>query len=212
MLAALLRACRDTLREDLIDFYDNDDPTTQENRRKLNCKVMVDERPVPNCGEEFISLFGAHHRAREVWHQTAIEEEYGIVIAVTHKVAKSPFHHRGETSYILDDDEFIVSWMSLEQRCREIVGLLDKNYTLLRSAEAMFNHANAYSEPLVWVSTDAVPQAVGAEHFSAFHTAVDTHGQLPGEPEADDTYGFMMRIHFDRAIRFQPKGEYDTAP
>lgn len=214
-LAALAKAVRDTLRTDLTRFYDDNSDTIQAKNRAANCRVMPDEKPTPACGDEFISVYGNILRPRSTELNTAIEEQYGIIIAVTRRISSIPFDDRGEVGYITDGDFYLTDWMSVEGRCREIVGLLDKNYELLRAAEEFFNNQNGYSEPLYWVGTDAAPTQVGAEHFHAYHAGIDAAlsneiHQLPGVPEADPVYGLLMKVRFDGAIRFQPKGEYDT--
>lgn len=205
--AALCIAARDRLRSSLTNFYST---SAQKN---ANCRVMVNHHPTPSAGEEFIAIYGGNHRPRETWHQTVIEEQFGFVVAVTRRVALIPRDHRGEAGGYVEDAAFNIAWTSLEQRCREIVGFLDKNYTFMQEANALFNHQNGFSEPAYWIGTDPSPTEVGAEHFCASHVSVNReHYQLGGIPDADDVYGLLMHVRFDGAIRFQPNSEYDTAP
>lgn len=207
-LSALLQATRNTLREELTNFYG-----TNVAKKNASCRIMPSDLPAPNCGEEFIAIYGGTHRPRQIWPIVAIEEQFGIVIAVTRRASFTPRDHRGENLYILSD-EYSSDMMSLEARCREIVGLIDKNYQLLRDADALFDNAAGFSEPLVWVGTDPNPTEVGAEHFCAYHSAISESGMnepipLPGIPHAEDIYGLLMHIRFDEAVRLQHSNLYD---
>lgn len=215
--AALAIAIRDTLRENLDNFYENDDAPTQTRLRAANCRVMPNHFPAPDCSDEFIAIYGTKHSPRNTWIHTAIEEEFGLAVAVTRRINLVPRDRRGEVGYISDPDVYAASWKDIAARCREIIGLLDKSYALLREAETHFNHENGFSEPLYWSGADAAPTEVGAEHFCAYHTALNQRGDnfdlegLGGIPEVDDTYGLLMHLRFDGAIRLQARGEFDTA-
>ena len=208
----LCLATRDLLRSDLTNFYSSGSLAA------ANCRVMLSHCPTPNCGEEFIAIYGASHRPRDPYNYVAIEEEFGIVVAVTRRCALVPGDHRGEAAYLRDDSRFMLDWEAIESRCREIVGLIDKNYQLLRNAELLFSTDQRYGfqEPLVWTNTDAQPEEVGAEHFCAYHAGIDQEGSnelagLPGMPQADDVYGLLMHVRFDHATRFQHSNSYDKA-
>jgi hypothetical protein len=207
-VAALAMATRDLLRAQLTDFYDTPD-SEKEARRKTNCRVMPDERPAPNCGQEFIAINARSHQPIQTGATVAIEEKIGFVIAVTRKVADVPQDARGEAAWIIDDDQYLVSWKSIEERCREIAGLIDKNYQLLRNADALFEADNGFSEPLFWTGTDPMPQQVGESHFSSYPSGLpDPMLGIPA-PEADPVSGLVMRVYFDGAVRFQDSAAYD---
>ena len=195
-LAAYAIAVRNHLRSNLTEFYS----TTLE--KNTNCRVMEDEKPVPNCGQEFIAIYGNAHHPGQTRMMTGIEELYDITVAVTLRVANVPKDRRGEASYVDDpNDSFTTPWMTLEERCREIIGMLDKNYTVLLAANQFFTADNGFTEPLLWLSTDAKPKLVGADHFYAHHE------QIPG---SDDVFGMLMEIRFGEAVRLQETANFDT--
>jgi hypothetical protein len=207
-LAALALATRNKLRADLTDFYDHTDEPTQTRNRAYNCRVMPDNRPAANCGQEFIAVYGGRHRPRNEHLISAIDEEMGLIVAVSLKLAVVPHDYRGEAGYV-HDDQFTLGWKTIEARCREIIGLIDKNYQLLRDADTFFNADAGFSEPLVWSYSDPSPQIVYADHFQAYHSGVDSGGSLPGQPEADDEYGLLMHVHFNGAVRMQHNSKFD---
>jgi hypothetical protein len=210
-ISALALATRDYLRDNLTNFY-----TGESGLIAQSCRVMPNHHPPAMCGDEFIAIYGSVYRPREVWIQTAIEEQFGLTIAITRRINLVPRDSRGEIGYIIDPDQYADGWKSIDARSREIVGLLDKNYALLRLAEALFDNENGFSEPLYWVGTDPAPTEVSNEHFCAYHAGINNDNSnnvsgLPGIPEADDVYGLLTHIRFDGAIRFQPNTEYDIA-
>lgn len=174
---------------------------------------MPNHYPAANAGDEFIAIYGASHSPLETF-DTAVEEEFGFDVAVSLRIPAIPRDARGELGYVYDSDLYVLGQKSIEARCREIVGMFHKNYTFMQACNALFNNENGFSEPLAWRGTDAVPTEVGAEHFCAYHAAINPAGGndtlgLPGIPEADPMYGLLMHIHFGGAIRFQPLTEYD---
>lgn len=196
-MAALCIATRNLLRENLGGFY------TSKEMREANCRVMPDEKPAPNCGEEFISIYGSHHRPRAHHLLSAIEEEFGVTVAITRRVRVIPTDQRGETGWIHDRDPYYRYWKSLEARAREIVGLVDKNYQLLVNANKLFSANFGFSEPLVWQGNDPAPVELKADHFHSLGE------EVPFGTEGDPTYGFLLRVYFSGAIRYQPNNIYD---
>lgn len=213
-IAALTLAARNRLRANLTGFYANADNTIHTNRAAANCRVMPNAFPAANAGDEFIAVYGAYHRPRDTF-DLAVEEEYGFAVAVSLRVPAVPRDLRGELGYVYDSDQYVLGQKTIEARCREIVGLFHKNYTFTRECDALFQNENGFSEPFWWKNSDAVPTEVGAEHFCAYHAAINPKGGndtlgLPGIPEADPIYGLLMHIQFGGAIRFQPLTEYDV--
>lgn len=216
-LSALTRAVRNHLRTNLTNFYDSDNllfPGRQELNRKNNCRVMPDHHPVADCGQEFIAIHGSELRPTETDFGVAIEESFGLTVSVTRKISRVPKRHRGELGYILDDDEFTIDWTSIEARCRQIVGMVDKNYTLMQTANSLMDVRHPFIEPLRWLGTDPAPKQVDATHFCAYHVSLGVRPTasvtpLGPAPEADEIYGLLMQIRFGRAIRFQRNDEYD---
>lgn len=175
---------------------------------------MPNHHPPADCGDEFIAVYGSVHRYRDPRPETAIDEQLGLTVAVTRRINMVPADYRGEAGYIADDDLYALGWKSIEARCREIAGLIDKNYDLLVAADLLHAGGNTFSEPLYWLGTDPAPQEVGAEHFCAWHAGIDRLGSnavssLPGIPTADNTYGLLMHVKFDGAVRFQPATTFD---
>src|SRR5688572_14783821 len=126
-LAAYTVAIRNHLRTNLTDFYS----TVTEKVR--NCKVMVDEVPTASCGQEFIAVYGsAWYPNSQLDH--ALDEKFGVTVAVSRKIAVIPPDRRGELGYVVpdfgaingseEDETFYGAWASTESRCREIVKLL----------------------------------------------------------------------------------------
>lgn len=213
-LASLALATRNLLRADLTEFYDNADAPTQLRHRAANCRVMPNHHPPADCGDEFIAIYGALHRPRQPFPEVATDEQFGLTVAVTLRINSVPATERGEAGYVTDPDLYALGWKTIEARCREIIGLIDKNYDLLVDANILHNTENGFSEPLHWVGSDAAPQEVGAEHFCAWHAGINQLNtnavvNLPGMPTADDTYGLLMHIRFDGAVRFQPATVFD---
>lgn len=204
-IAAYTLATRNHLRFYLENFYDND---LQSKRR--NCKAQLDEHPTADCGQEFISLYGDYHKPNTPNTIQAIDENFGITVAISRKISLIPQDYRGELGYFnahtvpltdivgTDDyDRFYASWVSLEQRCREIVGLVAGEHRgiLMQAANALLTDGGYISEPLLWKGTDARPTQVGPDHF---------YGYQDNPPhDADPIFGLMMKIHFGDAVRFQ---------
>lgn len=201
-IAAYATAVRNYLRQNLTDFYaDNADAIA------ANCKVMVDEHPTPNCGQEFISIYGSYHQPKERNPMQAIEEEFGLTIAVSRKIAVVPPDYRGELGYISDKvnsiipsddlDAFLTAYKSVEGRCREIVKFLHggDRYSIMNDANGILVNECPITEPLVWLGTDPAPTQVGPDFF---------WGTYQREPNwTDDVFGLVMKVYFGEAIRFQ---------
>lgn len=201
-------AVRDYLRSNLTNFYGGD--ATFINR---NCKVMLDEQPTADCGQEFISIYGSYHQPHTKNLMQALDEEFGLTIAVSRKIAIVPPDYRGEMGYIsdkalplnvtpADEDNWILSWASTESRCREIVKLLagSARYSIMQNANDTLNEGSPFTEPLIWHGTDAAPRPVGPEHFYSF-------ASMP--KDADPTFGLLMKVHFGGAVRMQPIADLD---
>jgi hypothetical protein len=201
-LAAYALAVRNHLRTNLTSFYNNVVPEQQAANRALNCRITQDDRPTPQSGQEFISIRGVSWQPGPLRLMQAVEERFAVTIAITHRVAFMPFDYRGEANYLRDEDKFTLAQVSLESRCREIIRLLEKNYTVMQAANALFDADNGFSEPLIWTGCDAEPQIVDADHFTATH---DPTGKLLD----DEQYGLLMRIRFGEAVRFQPLSVFD---
>jgi hypothetical protein len=209
-VAAYARAVRDHLRSNLSNFYDKGA------EKRGNCKVMLNERPAANCGQEFISIYGSTLQARDKYLMQAVEEVVGITVAVSRKISFVPPDYRGELGYLnlheipltedpgehTEFDRFYEAWVSVEQRCREIVRLLvgRDRYTVMQEANALLE-GSPFTEPLLWQGTDAVPREVGPEHFWGY--------QEP-QKDSDNVFGLLSKVYFGDAIRMQPISDLDT--
>lgn len=216
-LRALALATRNALRENLTNFYDVNTEglsaaeaaaalATQTRRREANCRVMPGPHPPPNSGQEFIAIYGAAHRPNSQ-PLVAIDERLDLTIAVTLRCGNIPRDHRGEVGYINDEEVYTAGWKTVEERCREIVGLVHMQYTLLRDANLLVGRDLGFTEPLVWLGTDAVPQEVDGSFFCAWHGGTPP---APPLPESDTTYGLVMKVQFGSAVTFQPQHQYDV--
>ena len=210
-VSAYALATRNHLRYYLNNFHGNN--AEAKNR---DCKVMLDEHPTADCGQEFIAIYASYHKAHTPNPMQAIDEEFGLTVSVARKISLIPPDYRGELGYIDavatgltssygtdDNDRFISSWSSLEARCREIVGHCcgTKRYELMNSANQLMNGVE-FSEPLIWENTDPVPQAVGPEFFWGYQD------EMP--PDADKIFGLVMKVHLIGAVRLQGVDSYDV--
>ena len=216
-VSAYALATRNHLRFYLSNFYGNDLEAKQR-----DCKVMLDEHPTADCGQEFISIYGAYHKAHTPNPMQAIDEEFGLTISVARKIALIPPDYRGELGYLStyptyldisygedDNDRFVAGWASVEQRCREIVGLCcgKKRYELMHSANAYLTDNNivgtgvGFTEPLIWQNTTPVPNAVGPEFFWGYQ------GDMP--QDADKIFGLVMKVNLVGAVRIQSVDDFD---
>lgn len=205
---AYCTAVRDHLRDNLTNFY-GDDPTYI----ARNCKVMYDEQPTADCGQEFIAIYGDHHKPHSTNLMQALDEEFGITVAVSRKIAVIPPDYRGEMGYINDklmpsavstgdNDRWLATWSSVEGRCREIVKLIagSGRYTLMQNANTVLAEGGPITEPLLWLGTDAAPRPVGPEHFYSY-------ADIP--EGADPVFGLLMKVYFGKAVRMQPIADLD---
>lgn len=207
-IVAYAGAVRNYLRENLTNFYDDDATSIAR-----NCKVMYDEQPTADCGQEFIAIYGSYHQPKERNLMQALEEEFGITIAVSRKIADVPPDYRGELGYtdlkLLpdvvpqdDQDRWYATHVSVEARCREIVRLLmgEDRYLLMQQANALLLGGSPITEPLLWIGTDPKPSTVGPDHFYSYDNL---------DPDADPIFGLTMKVYFGEAIRMQPVSDLD---
>jgi hypothetical protein len=205
-IAAYATAVRNHLRSNLNNFYDGDVTSIV-----ANCKVMPDEHPTASCGQEFISIYANYHVGRDFMQ--GIEEELGLVVAVSRKIAWVPPDYRGEKGYldthsliIEDTDEelnFERAWSSTEARCREIVKLVvgEDRYELMVAANALLNSGSPFTEPLKWQRSDAAPRQVSADFFISYYEPIQ---------DSDPFFGLVQKVYFGGAKRLQPIGDLDV--
>ena len=205
---AYCTAVRNHLRENLQNFY-----TGSADAVDRNCKVMYDEQPTADCGQEFIAIYGSYHKPHTDNLMQAIDEEFGLNVSVSRKISVVPPDYRGELGYLTlknlpesvtedDAERWNSAWLGTETRCREIVKLLvgPDRYSVMNSANAILTTGSPITEPLIWLGTDAVPRRVGPEHFYSY-------ADIP--PDADPIFGLVMSIYFGKAVRMQPSYDLD---
>lgn len=209
--AAYATAVRNYLRTNLTSFYEDQDA-----QKAANCKVMLDEKPAANCGQEFIAIYGSFHQPPQKKLMNAIDEEFGLTIAVSRKIAVIPPDYRGELGYINvhtipertppeDLEVWTPAWISVEERCREIVKLLmaDDKYLIMKDANTLLPGGSPFTEPMEWLHTDSYPRQVGPEHFTSFDEL---------EQDADPIFGLVMKVYLGGARRLQPTSDLDRIP
>lgn len=207
-IAVYCTAVRDFLRSNLTNFYAGE--TSHIHR---NCKVTYDEQPTADCGQEFIAIYGAYHQPNNKNLMQALDEDFGITIAVSRKIAVVPPDYRGELGYTNsqtlppnvstpDTDRWLSSWSSTEARCREIVKLVcgGNRYAIMDAANQLLTQGGPFTEPMLWLGTDAVPRPVGPEHFYSY--ADLSQG-------ADPVFGLVMKVQLGGAVRMQPAADLD---
>ena len=207
-IAAYATAVRNHLRQNLTNFYDG-----VEDHINRNCKVMVDDKPTADCGQEFISIYGSYHQPKNRNLMQALEEEFGLTISISRKIAVVPPDYRGELGYLdiqslpertpeEDKDTWHAAWVSVEARAREIVRLLmgEYRYQLMQEANALLDLGSPITEPLLWTGTDPAPREVGPDHFYSYDNL---------DPDADPVFGLVMKVYFGEAIRMQPISDLD---
>lgn len=193
-LSAWLIATRDHLRDNLTNFYS----TGAE--KYANCLVMPDERTTPSAGREFIGIYGNQWSPVQQKPMLAADEAFGFTIAVTHRTGFILQDRIGETVYSGADGTYINSYLSLEGRLREILGLVHGNYELLRLVGLLEYGDIKSQETVYWSGSDAKPREVGPEHFLSDTSQASLSMQSVGQ---------MMEIRFSGAGRLQTISYHD---
>lgn len=216
-IASYATAVRNYLRSNLSDFYGNltndivADPIVAANRAR-NCKVMLDERTTADSGQEFIAIYASTHKSRGDLMQ-AIDEEFGLIVAISRKIALIPPDYRGEKGFLdlqplaIDDpdeeDQFLTTWKNTEARCREVVKLLEGSarYEIMYNANVLIGLTGGpFTEPLLWERTDATPRQVDSNHFYYYDKL---------EIDRDPVFGLVQKIYLGGAVRMQPISDLD---
>jgi len=184
---SLLHPClavRNILRENLTSFYDNTDHATQTKRRAANCKYMPDARPAPSAGKEFVSVYCRDWTPLNPRDSYALEEEFTITVAVTHRTGEIPFDRIGEVAILRDEDIFVQQTYTIEARIREIVRLLHQDYvTYIAALNALLGTKQSAYDKLWFTGADPRPRIVGPDHF---------HGVSSDEAIT----GLLWEVHF----------------
>lgn len=203
-LVAPCIAVRNILRSSLTNFYDqtaaelanSNDLTGQVRRRKALVKIMPDERPAPNAGREFISIYASGWEIID--NQTyGFHERVTVTVALTHRYGDVPYDRLGEAAYMADEDVFIQQYKTISDRLREIVLLIHGDFTLYEAQMTALLSVDVSSvakalqsnyDKLYFTGADAKPKIVGPDHF--FATSSD---KSPS--------GLLMRANFQGSSR-----------
>ena len=153
------------------------------------CHVMPGPEPMPSCGQKFIAVYGHSWNASpdDFNASEALVEWYGFTCAVSFRSSYVPFDRFGEELYVK-------ALTGIEDFCREIMGNLHLNQSILNATNALINseqnpfHRDGMLEQPRWASTDANPMLVGGDWFSA---------------SPDDMAGLVMEVRFEQATRYQ---------
>src|SRR5687768_12244257 len=87
-------AVRNHLRANLTNFYERGEDKFK------NCRVMLNDKPAANCGQEFLAVYGSTHQPRSKNLMQGLEEVFGLTIAVSRKISMVPPDTRGELGYL----------------------------------------------------------------------------------------------------------------
>ena len=147
-LAALLKACRSTLRTYM--------PLENE-----MCRIMPGPRPAPSCGQKFYSIWALDWSPTDSDLNQGLDEVYSIAVTITYRAPYVPYDDQGEELFVGDLE-------SMEADARRIIALLHQSYTLLNVANNLISHrASKLFEPLRFQNADATPSYVSGEWFGA---------------------------------------------
>lgn len=167
-ITATCIAARNLLRTNLTNFFDNEDEDIQTERRKASCKLMPDDRPAPNSGREFISLYCSAWNPIDGDALYAFHEEFEITVAVTTRIGDIPFDRIGEAGIYKDEDIFVQQTYSAEERIREIVTIIHPNYVeFAAELNALIGTRQKAYDKLWFIGADSKPAIVGPDHFHA---------------------------------------------
>ena len=201
-LVASCLCVRNILRENLSAR-----PTTTAQLQSW-CRLMPDDRPAPNCGQEAISIYGGgwipKDDSENLW---GLHEEFAVVVAVTHRTGDVPFDRIGEVQIARDEDLHARQLLSIEARIREINRLIHvgdgqvggQNAYQLQNAQfesLLLNRQQPY-EKLSWHHTDPWPKLVGPDHFHATDSS-------------QNPTGILMRTFFKGAPRLHNPASVDA--
>lgn len=158
---------------------------------------MPDERPAPNAGREFISIYASGWEIIDGDALYGFHERVTITVALTHRYGDVPFDNLGEAAYMQDEDKFIQQYSSISSRLRQIAVLIHTSWDAFNTEMAAIlvedvlgvDKALQSNYDKLWFSgADSKPQIVGPDHFSA-----QSSDKAPS--------GLLMRANFTGAAR-----------
>ncbi len=198
---ALLYAVRDQMRASVPA---GTNPPAALALRPEECEVMHDHRPMPRCGQRFVSI---SRRGRQSGDQVSLDEYYAFDIAVTYRV-NGPFDRwafdtlYGYQAPVAPSTIPTFSANSVDAYCDAIRAFIhadSKNYFISNLASQYLGNLLGggilqgdppigFVEPIAFIGDDE-PRPVGPDHFSA-------------EPDSD-YYGVLQVLHFGKSRRKQ---------
>lgn len=147
------------------------------------CMVLPDPRPIPSCGQRFISIYGTNWSPSEGDNNRSLFENYDLACGVTFRSGYVPYDRMG-------DELYIKTIIGLEDFCRTITSHIHQNPSILTSTnEDIDDQFPGMLEYLRWEGTDASPRFVTGEWFTS---------------EDPQQTGLFMEVRFGQATRFLP--------
>jgi hypothetical protein len=154
---------------------------------------MPDERPIPKCGSEFVSIYGSGWQTFREAGNGSLHEEFQFTLALTQRITQVPFDRQGETLYahefLADSERFGVS---ATYRASQFRAAIHNNYSILKEMNRLLTNYEDTDYPFLtvpqWISTTPSPILVGPSHFSS-------------EDDGPEESGFLMKITFGKVQR-----------
>lgn len=134
-------------------------------RPDRSIRVMVNERSIPSSGEEFIGVNAYTIANLNPPNAGTKRVENGVKISYTVRVNGVPNDVIGEALWT--HKAVLRVKPSIVKRCNQIIDLLDENWTLMSSVNALTvaAYGGCYLKALGFVSMDAEPQLKDEDHF-----------------------------------------------
>ena len=173
-VGALLRATRNHLRNQL-------------GLKDEECMVMPDGRPIPSCGQRFISLYPTYWGPKEGDNNQALYEQYDIACVITFRTPLLPFDRIGE-NLIYEDSPFPIVYHTMEEWCRLVMVAVHMNTSIMGEANKELA-TQGVAEYLRWAGNDPTPSFVDGSWFFA---------------ATEELAGLTQTVRFEGATRFQP--------
>lgn len=163
-----------------------DDLRTHLSLSELDCDVMPEPNPKPNCGVLFVGVLGASVSNPEPNAAgPLLRESYSFTIAVSRKFEATP-RHRSRRIYLEEATSILTVAMKIKLR-------LHGNYDLNAAATTLLDASDfggGYTGRLTFVSNPANPESVGTDWWMA-----------DMDEKSDANRGLYIPITFD-GIRY----------
>jgi hypothetical protein len=154
---------KEILMESVRDYLQNNLSNVRIPQKSI--RVMTSQRATPECGEEFIGVYGTDVTNQSGPNSLSKLLEHTLNIGITRRVSGLPNEQTGEN--ILTEDQVAKYAPSMLERARQIINLLDNNFGLFATINttACSLDGGGFIQPLGFVSMDSAPEQVGEEHF-----------------------------------------------